>query len=406
MKNTFPYLDNQPTAKGQGPKAHNYDYIVTGGGAAGRSFLHALLHSALSDHRVLLIDEAPKTRNDRTWCFWERTPGPFEDIVFHRWSRLWFYQGDFQRQLDIRPYEYKMIRGLDFYRYTDELLARHPNVERRYGRVEALTNMPDGVRVTVDGQVFQADYVFNSIFFGQVDKQKVNYLDQHFRGWFIRTEAPAFSPDDAILMDFRTPQFGETRFLYVLPNSEREALVEIAIFSNRHLEPQEYDTILADYLRAHWPRIGPYTIEAVETGNIPMTDHPFPPADGRIVHLGMAGGDTRASTGYTFWNIQRRVREVVEALVTTGQPYAADSWPVWRARRYDSLLLRVLEQGYFPGDELFRRLFAKIPPHYLLAFLNAESSLLTELRVVHQMPTSPFLYALWKEVWPRLMARK
>ena len=34
-----------------------------------------------SDKKILLIDKEPKTKNDRTWCFWEKGNGFFENIV-------------------------------------------------------------------------------------------------------------------------------------------------------------------------------------------------------------------------------------------------------------------------------------------------------------------------------------
>jgi lycopene beta-cyclase len=49
-----------------------FDYLITGAGAAGRSLAYALLRCpALQDKKILLVDRERKTGNDRTWCFWE-----------------------------------------------------------------------------------------------------------------------------------------------------------------------------------------------------------------------------------------------------------------------------------------------------------------------------------------------
>lgn len=372
----------------------DYDFIISGAGAAGRSLVCHLLRSPLRDSRILLIDQAPKKENDRTWCFWEQGQGFFEDIVFHRWQQLWVATESFQRRLSIAPYTYKLIRGIDFYQYTDQLIDQYPNVERRYGQVESVKSEAQQASVRVDGQTYQAPWCFNSIFFGQINKKQVNYLDQHFRGWFIQTEQEVFDPAVATLMDFRTPQHGETRFLYVLPYSPTEALVEIAIFSNEHLTTSAYDTILENYLSEQLPAALPYTIQQKESGNIPMTDYPFPSADGRVIHIGIAGGDTRASTGYTFYNIQRRVSGIVAQLIQSGEPYVSQPAPLKRAHFYDRLLLRVLQQGYFPGAELFEELFKRNDPQRILAFLNAETSLWQEIQLTQSLPYLPFLRAL------------
>ena len=47
-------------------------------------------------------------------------------------------------------------------------------------------------------------------------------------------------------MDFRVEQDDETRFFYVLPFNEREALVEIAIFSGEIPDPSFYDPFIKE----------------------------------------------------------------------------------------------------------------------------------------------------------------
>ena len=62
---------------------NQYDYIVTGGGCAGLSFImHLLNEPQLADKRILLIEKELKNQNDRTWCYWERGEGFFEEIIF------------------------------------------------------------------------------------------------------------------------------------------------------------------------------------------------------------------------------------------------------------------------------------------------------------------------------------
>lgn len=370
--------------------------LITGAGAAGLSLAVGLAQCpALSQCRILLLDqERREAANDRTWCFWEDRPGPFEAIVAHRWQQLWVHQGQFSRLMDIAPYTYKIIRSAQFYRHANAILDAAPNVERRYGRVSAVGTAQGRAYAILEGRKWYADYGFNSIPFTPVDKSNCHYLDQHFRGWFIRTPHDAFQPGQATLMDYRTPQQGETRFLYVLPVSAREALVEVAIFSNNHLKPEAYDHIMRQYLLDHWPQAHPYEVVEVEQGNIPMTDFPFSRGQDRIVHLGMAGGDTRASSGYTFWYIQQRVAAIVDALQNGRHPLVPETFIQRRHRSYDSLLLKVLQRGYYPGDAFFGQLFAQNPPARVLAFLNGQTTLWQEIQLMQTAPIPQFLRAL------------
>ena len=111
-------------------RMNRYDYIVAGAGAAGLSLLTHLINSGqFSNKKILLVDRAPKNQNDRTWCFWEKDAGPFESIVYKSWSSMWFYGDDGSSKLhDISPYRYKMIRGIDFYQYCFNLLAKQLNI--------------------------------------------------------------------------------------------------------------------------------------------------------------------------------------------------------------------------------------------------------------------------------------
>jgi lycopene beta-cyclase len=374
----------------------DYDYIITGGGAAGLTLVYRMLQSPVLKHkRILLVDKAVKEKDDRTWCFWEKAPGMFEHIVRHRWEKLWVHQGTFSKLMEITPYTYKVIRGLDFYREVDRVLLENPGVERINAAVEYVKNAGAGVEVGVDGKKYTASWCFNSIYWGELpDKTKVNYLDQHFRGWFIRTKEDVFDDRVATFMDFRTPQHGETRFFYVLPFSAREALVEVAIFSNVHLDENGYDHIIKEYIERHLPKAGNCEVEMVEQGNIPMTDFVFARHEGRVLHTGMAGGDTRASTGFTFWNIQQRVERMVAVLEQGGNPGVAESFAQKRGRYYDSLLLHVIGRGYYAGDALFARLFSKNPSQRILAFLNAETQWIEEIALMQTVPINKFLRAL------------
>ena len=71
--------------------------------------------------------------------------------------------------------------------------------------------------------------MFDSLFLpGNFNPNPKRYhiLWQHFKGWVIETEQPAFDPDLPTMFDFRTPQDGAMRFMYILPSSKHKALCE------------------------------------------------------------------------------------------------------------------------------------------------------------------------------------
>lgn len=375
----------------------HYDYIITGSGGAGLSLVHHLSKSPLKDRRILLIDKDAKDSNDRTWCFWESQKGPFDEIVYRSWDHLSFHSQTYSNDFQIAPFQYKMIRGIDFYRYVQERIITLPNIEWVQAEVKDITNEGEKAIVTAGEHTYTADWCFNSILFQPINKMETNYLDQHFKGWVIKAEEACFDPNQATLMDFRIPQEGETRFLYVLPIDEHQALIEVAIFSNNILSSKMYDQILDQYIRTYLTQKS-YEVTHEEFGIIPMTDYPFARTQGRVVHIGTAGGDTKASTGYTFWRMQQYLQVVVEQLIEAGTPLVPTR--IWQKRfhLYDSTLLRVLGEERMAGDVLFTYLFEKNPPQRLLRFLNDETHLWEELALMSTVPTGIFLKAFIEEV--------
>ncbi len=349
------------------------------------------------DKKVLLIDKDPKQKNDRTWSFWETEPGPFEEIVHRRWKKTWFHSKGFSRLLELDPYEYKMIRGIDFYEYCFSTIRRHPNFEIRFEEIRSLINEANLAVVQTPTATYRAEYVFNSLLLEKPQLKKGEYyLLQHFKGWIIETPEPVFEPGEATLMDFRVDQSHGTTFVYVKPFSATQALVEYTLFTANLLASSEYDNGLKTYIR-EFLGITSYRIAEEETGIIPMTNHAFPAVNGRIINLGTAGGQTKGSSGYTFRFIQKHSARLVESLLKKGNPFIPRPHGQRRFRFYDSTLLHILQHNKVPGDRIFGLLFQKNKPRQVLRFLDNESSLGDELKIISSLPTWPFLKAALKQ---------
>jgi lycopene beta-cyclase len=378
--------------------AHTYDYIIAGGGAAGLSLAVHLLKAGLADtKKILLIERDEKNQNDRTWCFWEKDPGLFEDIVYKQWDRLTVWPDEKARTTGIHPYRYKMIRGIDFYRHANDLLHTHKNIHRLKATVSAITHHDTHAVVTAGNHEYHAAYVFSSLLLQEPQlKKNQQYLLQHFRGWMIETEADIFDETTATFMDFRVDQQQGATFVYVLPFSSKRALVEYTLFSGTELDQAEYEKGLSTYIETRL-RAGAYKIIEKEQGIIPMTDYTFPVCDGRIIYIGTAGGNTRGSSGYTFRNIQKHSALLVQALAA-GQTPVVPPVVSKKARFFDAVLLQVLGKGYANGKTVFGRLFRKMKIAKVLHFLDGESTWSTDLQVITSQPKWPFLKAAWKKI--------
>ena len=67
-----------------------------------------------ADKKILLIDKDAKKNNDRAWCFWEQEDGFFDKIVFKKWDTISFLSDAYVADMEISPYQYKMIEELIF----------------------------------------------------------------------------------------------------------------------------------------------------------------------------------------------------------------------------------------------------------------------------------------------------
>ncbi|MGL6269422.1 MAG: lycopene cyclase family protein [Chitinophagaceae bacterium] len=374
--------------------SNTYDYIITGMGCAGLSLaVHMIRSGKFSDKKVLLIDKERKDKNDRTWCFWETGKGAFEEVVYRRWNNAWFHADGFSRLLDLSPYQYKMIRGIDYYNFCLGIINTAPGFEIVYAPVEELLQYPETAAVKSGGNLYSANFVFNSI---MLDPPKVlhgkYYLLQHFKGWIIETENDFFNPDEATLMDFRPSQEDGTTFVYVMPLTARRALIEYTLFSNSLLSEEKYSDGLSHYISTYLKNCA-YKVVEEEFGIIPMTNHRFKATDGRIIHLGTAGGQTKASSGYTFRFIQKNSFNLVESLIKYNDPFHIKISGKKRFAWYDSVLLNILHYKKLDGDFIFRQLFKKNRPEVILRFLDNETSFAEEFRLLNTLPQWPFMKA-------------
>lgn len=353
----------------------------------------------LCNKQILVIDQTPKNKNDRTWCFWETEAGLFEPIVHHRWHDIQFLSQQFSNTISIAPYTYKMIHGLEFYNYVIHFAQQFSNVTFKYDTVKSIVNKDKRVEIKLENDAFTADYVFNSIIFKQpkVPKGKY-YLLQHFKGWVINTKTPAFNTNLATFMDFTVSQQHGTTFMYVMPTSATQALVEYTLFTEELLAQTDYENALKHYIQNKLD-ISDYTIEHEEFGIIPMTNINFPKYEGRIINIGIAGGQAKGSSGYAFQFIQKRTAQIVASLVKNQHPFTKTTFLEKKFKLYDSVLLNVLHHKKLNGDTIFADILKKNNAKIIFRFLDNNSNLCEDLQIMNSVPTSFFLKAALQELF-------
>jgi lycopene beta-cyclase len=383
------------------PKAETegaYDYIIAGAGCAGLSLAIHMIHSEkFRNKKILIVDQDKKTQNDRTWCFWQKENGLFESIVYKEWQHCFFHSDLFSTKLNIEPYSYKLIRGIDFYNYSLKKIKENSNFSFLQGNIKKVFSNENETGIIADDQKYVASFVFNSLLPSKPELKKgQHWLLQHFKGWFIETSKNVFDPSLATLMDFRTRQSNGTSFFYVLPFSPNRALVEYTLFSKKLLKEDQYEEALKNYIE-ETIGLSTYRIEEKEFGVIPMTDIRFSKRENNCINIGTAGGQTKGSSGYTFNFIQKHSAAIVDSLFKYGHPFSVQK-PSNRFQFYDSILLSILDKGKFNGADIFTDLFKKNQPEQVLKFLDNETSITEELNIIRSLPILPFSKAAFRKI--------
>jgi lycopene beta-cyclase len=373
----------------------HFDYIFTGTGLSALMTVYKMVQSGkFNDKRILLIDENTKKTNDRTWCFWTKEEVIWEKSISKKWDLALFANENFRRDLDLKPYQYNMVRGLDFYNQVFDLISKQENIAFLNQKVTEIEESENLIMIQTDSESFSCSKLLNSIYNKQKVENQSKYpvLQQHFIGWFIKSEQAVFNSEQATFMDFSVEQKGNTRFMYVLPTSKTDALIEYTLFSHKHLEKQEYESEIKNYIQ----NLGIINYEIIEKeqGSIPMTCYPFWKLNTKnVINIGTSGGWTKASTGYTFKNSDKKSSELVSFLQTeTDFMKFHKKTKFWF---YDLLLLDILDRKNELGSTIFSSMFKKGNPTLIFKFLDEETSLKEDIQVILKCTKMLFIKAIF-----------
>ncbi len=303
--------------------------------------------------------------------------------------------------LDCSLAPYQILSSNRFYEEALQLIGLNPLLDLRMG--SALLKEPKWQQ---GWWYFEAD-------FGQlraksiVDTRPKAWQDlkgaklwQSFLGYEIECEQASFDPNAAVLMDFCQANSEFVGFNYVLPQSEKSALIEFTVFSKQpYLEVDlvsKLDESVTQYIGSQ-----AYKILRKESGMIPMglaTDYISPSAADThpsYVRAGLTAGAARPATGYAFQRIQNWAIQCANSLAQYGLP-ANHAKDFFLLGKMDDIFLNVIRNNPELGPALFMALFSKVNSARVIRFLSDKGRLLDYLSVIQAMPTTPFLKDIFK----------
>ncbi|QNM81884.1 lycopene beta-cyclase CrtY [Sphingomonas sabuli] len=361
--------------------------LIAGGGLAGCLCALALARRR-PDVPFLLVEEADQFGGNHTWSRFDTdVPADLawvgEGIATRRWPD---HDIAFPRRRRTIPIGYNSIRSADLDAAVRATLR--PDQYRLNSRIEKLSD----AGLTVDGKFIAGTGVIDAR--GPVPTPGLQLGWQKFVGRFVRFEKP-HGIERPVIMDATVGQHDGYRFVYTLPMSPTELLVEDTYYSaDMALDP---DTLRAR-IDAEVSGYGiPATVIEEEQGILPIVMggslyslwHGSP-----VALLGLRGGFFHPTTSYSSPDAIANAALLAEqqdfSSAALRRVFHARARDLWNERGFFRLLNRMLFKAAAPGQS-YRVLehFYRLPPAVIGRFYAAQLTALDKVRILSGKPPVP-----------------
>ena len=373
-----------------------YFYVIIGGGLAGLQLARQLSRDVFFKGKKIAIIDSDFSMPVKTWCFWEKGKGKWDDLLTKSWNKGNFISSEENIDLQLSPYTYKMIKAKDYHQKLQDEIEESGDIEfitDEIRKIDPVTMKAKGLKKS-----YGATHFFDSrVDPSYLESKKHTTIFQHFKGWEVETEKPVFTPDSFTMMDYRIKYPDATAFTYILPFTEKKALVEYTFFSPFLTEDKVYDEMLQQYFEKIL-KTKDFQIKSTETGVIPMTDFPFDKANTeQITKIGTGGGWVKPSTGYSFKNTEKRIGKIIENIKSGKLP--GENLINNKFRKYDAIFLDVLAQNNQKGEEIFTKFYNKNSPQDIFRYLDEETSVSEDLKIMLSLYSFDFVTSFFRKTF-------
>ena len=335
------------------------DMIIVGAGLSGLLTAWRCL-DVNPELRIAVFESSDQMAGDHTWSFnltdvAEHLREWIEPFIAYRWDSY-----------DVKFPKRKRTLGIPYCTGNSETLRACVKPHIDSGRLKLRLNKsvkilaPDHV-ILEGGERFEARCVLDARGFEPNGDVFLGY--QKFVGHVIKTKQP-HGVERPIIMDATVEQLGGYRFVYCLPYSETELLVEDTYYTDGpELQSQEVDARIKEYIRDNLS-VDDYEVVRREKGVLPITlaaaDISIESTWNRQAKIGIRGGFYHAVTGYSFpnalWTAYSLAYEISQ-LQDEGDPEPdlrlnvnGDRRGHWENERFLRLLNRMLFRAAKPEE--------------------------------------------------------
>ena len=367
---------------------NKYDYIIIGAGCAGLSLAYRLLNK---NYKICIL-ESNKNINEKNklWSFWDTKKTPFNHLIKKRWESLIIKNKSESIKIDCKDYNYQSINSSDFNNYIINKINKNINFDLIFSeKVENITKNNNEVILTTSKNIYKCKHIFDS----SPNIQKV-FMWQKFFGAYVEAEEEIFDEKSPIFMEF-TDTENKFHFMYILPFSKKTALIESTYFSCHEEKEMLDENFIDSYMHKKYPN-KKYIIQKTEFGKIPMDTKINSITEDYITKIGSYSGATRASTGYTFINIQKQADKLANIMpVISGNNESKKYFHSILLRKMDAVFLEIISNNPEYMKNALMDLFRTKKHNPQIRFLSDTPTIFDILKIIIYLPKIKFMqYAL------------
>ena len=370
-----------------------YDVAIIGAGCSGLSLAYRLIGSHL---KVCVLDNTKRnSRYRKTWSYWNTYNHPFQHLQAYSNSSL-VVKNSSQTTLDCSKYNYSTIDSFDFDNFIFKELEKSKNIDVVFETNIEDIKPSDGEYnlIMSDNETCKSCYVFDSR-----PNNSSSTMKQIFKGLFVEFNHP-LEGFKAHLMDFSDKS--QFHFFYSLPLGKGKYLFESTYYTSLEMDKEFMTSEVHDYI---FERYGEhYSVIREEYGEIPLTTNTkLNNKKSNYIKIGIPAGSTRASTGYTFLNIQKQADEYIKML--NGKKFIEHPRTLKNKilRKMDNLLLMIIKDHPIASKKILYEMFHRNQAERIIRFLSDTPSLADIALIIWNMPKLLFIkYAIRSFTTPKI----
>lgn len=371
---------------------NNYDFIIIGAGCSGLSLLYEMNKSNILKNKTCAIfDKRKQFSKDKIWSYWNVFEHSFSDCLLDQWDKV-IVKGNEEIILDCKDFAYQSVDSEKFYNKILKNIRDNKNIKFFLDHsVDEISEENDQVIIKSKNELFKANLVFDSSL--KINNSKDSKIYQHFYGCEVNFKENINLSKYPTLMDFNCDQDNWTHFFYTLPLSNKKIFIETTWISDQQNSTiDQYMFEINEYIQKNLNYKKEYTFGYNEMGSIPMFHYKQKTGYKKVIKIGTAANLTRKSTGYTFLNIQKFTKELVQKLIKN--QIISNAQIQSKYNFLDKIFIKVLLEEKSNMHKIFFRLFKKNNTKDIISFLSNNSNFIQDIKIILSMPKLIFIKKL------------